>query len=89
MPTLDEILKAAAKLDGKGGTRELKVTVEPASFVSKGKGRYAEGDIVRQCRVGRLNVSAYAVEAILRELHVWDKVPAERLAALFAMPDGD
>lgn len=84
--TLEQILKAAAKLDGSGAGREIKVHVEPASFVSKGKGQYKAGDIVRQCRVGRLNVSAYAVEAILTHLGAWDNIDPAKLAALFAMP---
>ena len=86
--TLEDILKAAAKLDGKGtGPSEIRVTVQPASFKSDGRGRYTAGEIVRQCRVGRLNVSAFAVEAILRELSLWDKVDVTKLANLFALPN--
>ena len=86
--SLQDIIKAAAKMDGQGtGPSEIRVHVTPASFKSDGRGRYDKGEIVRQCRVGRLNVSAYAVEAILQELAVWDKVEPARIANLFALPN--
>lgn len=88
MSTLDEILKAAAKQDGKATEQsDIQIRVVPASFKSDGRGRYSKGEVVRQIRVGRLNVSAFAVEAILREFGVWDKVAPAKLAAMLALPD--
>ena len=89
-PTLNDILSAAKKLDGTGAGRELKVTVEPASFVSEGRGQYAQGDIVRMVRIGKARLSAYHVEALLREIGVWDYAvtnKAAQVAALFALRD--
>ena len=85
--SLENILKAAAKLDGKGvaATGEIHITVSPASFKSDGRGRYTKDEIVRQVRVGRLNVSAYALEAIFAAFKV-EPDPAI-FAQLLALPD--
>ena len=89
MAQLKDILNAAAKLDGKGvaATGEIHITVSPASFKSDGRGRYTKDEIVRQVRVGRLNVSAYALEAIFAAFGVQ---PDPTVYATFlALPDGN
>ena len=91
--TLEDILKAAAKLDGEAvQSGEIAVNVRPGSFVSKGVtkdgkplARYKAGDIVRQVKVGSYGLQAAHVFALFDACGVtsYDKA---KLAGLLALP---
>ena len=91
--TFEDILKAAAKLDGETqAVGEITVNVRPGTFVSKGVNkageplaRYKEGDVVRQVKVGSYGLQVQHILALFAACGVtsYDKA---KLAGLLALP---
>lgn len=69
---LDAIRKAAAANVGKAAKADgpITITVKPATFVSKGKGKTPAGEIMVGCKVGNAWLAPEHVQALCNALGV-------------------